>query len=124
MPLIEWSSQFETRMPSIDHEHREMITLLNTLYDALQATPSEGAIEEFLGEVYAGIAAHFALEETIMQGRSYAHFNEHKKDHERLLDDIRDIMDAQGRGEFDGAAEALGARLKDWFARLGRELPH
>jgi hemerythrin len=43
-------------------------------------------------------------------------FAVHKTDHERLLDEIRDIMD-NVEDDQDIDDEALGARLETWFAR-------
>jgi len=53
----------------------------------------DAAVMDFLGELYARIAAHFALKEKIMRDNGYDEYHDHKADHERLLDDIRDLMD-------------------------------
>ena len=51
-----------------------------------------------------------------MQARRYDESAGHKADHERLLDDLRDIMDAQAEGsQLDD--EAFSARLGAWFGR-------
>ncbi len=70
---------------------------------------------EGLGHVLAKISAHFALEETIMRQRNYDQYEAHKADHERLLDEIRDIMDECESGTFSGMDEQLGNRLEHWF---------
>ena len=70
---------------------------------------------DFLGEVYAQISAHFALEEKIMRERGYDHYADHKADHEALLDGIRDIMDEQARGAYADYDEVLSAHLQSWF---------
>jgi len=67
MPLIEWKDEFRTAIASVDHEHEQLIALLNELAERLGAEPSDADIESFLGEVYAKIAAHFALEEATMR---------------------------------------------------------
>jgi len=112
---IEWKPDFETGNAEIDHEHREIIDRLNNFF-AFVATgaPDEETINK-LGEVYAWISAHFALEESIMRAHDYDQFQDHKDDHERLLDDIRDIMDDCQAGTFTGMDDALQQRLEDWF---------
>lgn len=115
MTLIEWKEQYNLGVPEIDYEHREMITLINDLYARLHGAQSDVSVAEFLGEIYARIAAHFALEEKIMRENDYDEYVEHKDDHERLLDDIRDLMDDYEDG-VDVDVERFGDRLDDWFS--------
>lgn len=93
MNLIEWREEFLLGIPSVDHEHRELIELINELYRSYTAKDSKITVMDFLGELYARIAAHFALEEKIMQEKGYDQYQEHKTEHEKLLDDICDFMD-------------------------------
>jgi len=112
---IVWRPDFETGNMEIDHEHREIVHRLNTFFAfAACGGTGEEAITR-LGEVYAWISAHFALEENIMRAHSYDQFEDHKDDHERLLDDIRDIMDECRAGTFTGRDVALQERLEAWF---------
>lgn len=130
MTLIEWKSEYKTGVPSVDHEHQELISLLNRVYDYLKPTEGADAIALFLGEVHARISAHFALEETIMRRERYKDLQAHKQDHERLLDEIRDIMDGHEAGTFADVGAVLAPRLERWFgehfrthdARLHRAL--
>lgn len=117
MTLIEWKSEFGTGIPALDHEHRELIGLLNQVYDRLKPAGGTCAVEAFLGEVHAQISAHFALEEAIMRRERYKDYRPHKEDHERLLDEIRDIMDdCEGEASADIGA-ALAPRLERWFVQ-------
>lgn len=115
MPLIEWHDDFETGIASLDHEHREMIGLLNAMADAVQPEDPPEQVADFLGEVYAKIQAHFALEERIMRERRYAGLPGHKADHERLLDELREIMEGHEADPGYAYRDALSMRLKDWF---------
>jgi len=70
----------------------------------------------FFGDLIKGISAHFALEERFMRERGYDQLTQHKGDHERLLDEILNIMD-----EFEADEPAnravLAKRLDAWFSR-------
>jgi len=114
MSLIEWKDHFSVGVPAVDHEHREMIELINQLHDNLSSPDSDMSTAEFLGEVYAKIASHFALEERIMRTSGYDEYEDHKADHERLLDEIRDIMDDYEESE-DFDERLLAERLRNWF---------
>jgi len=116
MALIEWRDEFCTGIEAVDFEHREMISLINEAHDALQRDLSRSDFESFLGEIYARIASHFALEERIMKAHGYDEFEIHKEDHERLLDDIRDIMAEYDAGGYEGMTSELATRLQAWFA--------
>ncbi len=132
MALIEWREEFEVGIPSVDFEHREMIGLLNTLHDELGSDPSDQEVADFLGEIHARIGAHFALEEKVMRDLRYDAYLGHKADHNKLLDDLRDIMDDQDAGAFTQLDAALSDRLHAWFtdhfkthdARLHRIADH
>ncbi len=119
MALIEWREDFSVGAPEIDHEHRELIELINQAHAELGggasgATLSHDSAVEFLGEIHARIAGHFALEEKVMRAARYDHLGRHKAAHEILLDDIREFMDACETGQALDEA-AFGARLADWF---------
>lgn len=130
MPLIQWRREFDTGIADVDHEHRELVDLINTLHERLGADADHDEVARFLGEVFARISAHFALEETIMRKHRYDEYEAHKSDHERLLDELRDIMDAHEAGAFLDYRAALSAAVHDWFvdhfktrdARLHRRL--
>ncbi len=112
--LIEWRDAFSVGLPEVDHEHREMIEMINSLQLEAEACTGIENVLGALGEIHARISAHFALEEKCMSSLGYEGYPEHKADHERLLDDIRDIMDeVDVTGRYDPAV--LNERLSEWF---------
>ena len=115
MTLIAWKPEFSVGNAAVDREHRELIDSIN----ALHADAGSGAIRvlivERLGDIYAEIAAHFALEEKMMRDAGYAEYESHKADHEALLDQLAEIIDAyELRGTYDD--EQLSSSLDDWFS--------
>ncbi len=114
MPLIEWKEEFSVRAPEIDHEHRQVVGLINHLYETLSQPRAEAASVAVLGEVFARTSAHFALEEKLMLESDFDEYQDHKDDHECLLDEIREIMDDyEALTRID--ADLFGQRLKKWF---------
>ena len=114
MSLLQWKDEFKVGIEEVDHEHRELIGLINELHEAIQRSVDADQILESLGEIYAQISAHFALEEKMMRKMRYPAYAEHKEDHETLLDDLRDIMDDV---EDDGVLNEtqLISDLNRWF---------
>jgi len=114
MSLLQWRDEFSLGIAEVDHEHRELIELINRLQQDLRAGTDTQKTVSSLGEIYAQIAAHFALEEKMMRDTHYLAYAEHKEDHETLLDDLRDIMDDV---EDDGVLDEtqLTDDLNRWF---------
>lgn len=116
MALLQWKDHYSVGIDAVDHEHKELIALINRLHGEAAARGSKEAVSAFFGDLFKGISAHFALEERFMRERGYDQLTEHKGDHERLLDDIRDIMEElEGAAAIDSAV--LAGRLDDWFSR-------
>ena len=115
MTKLLWSDDFSIGIASIDHEHQELIKLINVICDALEANVKVDIPKDVLfDELYTKISAHFALEEKIMRDQDYDRFQEHKADHEKLLDELREIMDNEEDSGSD-SAEKLVKTLSDWF---------
>jgi len=131
MAPIEWKPEYSVGDPAVDHEHRELVELVNSAAGAILDDRPGADVDRCLGDLMRAISAHFAHEEKQMRRASYDHLVPHKADHERLLDALRDIMD--GAADTPLAAERLTAVLEAWFtehfrthdARLHRRLgPH
>jgi len=114
MTLIRWKPSFSLGIPSVDHEHRELIGAINTVYDSMQADASPETIESCLEDIYADVASHFALEERHMREAVYEEYEAHKDEHEDLLDQIRDMMDLYEDDPESGRL-LLQQKLSDWF---------
>lgn len=115
MALIDWRKEFETGVEEVDHEHKELIDLLNTLHEKLGTDVSREEVRGFLGDVFTSISSHFALEETVMRKHKYDEYQAHKSEHEQLLDDLRDIMDAFEANEALDYKSTLADAVRDWF---------
>ncbi len=131
MTLLEWRDEYRVGIDEVDHEHQELIFLINELHAALGRERSGERVEAFFGELFAHVSAHFALEEKVMRARNYDDTTAHKADHEKLLDELRDLMDEQATGAILDD-ERVSGRLGEWFsvhfrthdARLHRFLAH
>ncbi len=115
MSLITWKDEFSVGVAAVDLEHRELIELINGLDGDMQEHATQTTVVETLGEIYARISAHFALEEKIMRDAGYDGFAAHKQDHERLLDELLDVIDSvDDAGRYDRAG--LSRDLDRWFS--------
>jgi hemerythrin len=116
MSLLQWKTEYSVGIASVDDEHRDMIDMINDVYAKLGDAPDGATIESGLEEIFTSISLHFALEERLMRDSNYGEYEDHKEDHEELLDEIRDLMDIFAADSKEGA-RALELRLSDWFAK-------
>jgi len=129
MALLEWKPEFSVGNASIDHEHEHMIQAINYLYEQLAEPVAAESVEAVLGEIHADISAHFALEERLMREADYVEYEDHKEDHEDLLDQILELMDGFYEDP-EAGQKLLKTQLSDWFghhfasfdARLHKQL--
>lgn len=115
MSLLQWRDEYSVGVPSVDHEHQELIATINRLHDAMRTSADHDRVVDALCDIFAQISAHFALEEKIMRDAHYSAYPEHKLDHETLLDELRDIMDSvDEQGRYDEGE--LSQDLDRWFS--------
>lgn len=112
---IEWTDDFLIGIAELDHEHRALVRDINRLHGALRAHDERGRIQETLGEILARLQAHFALEETVMKENGYAHYGEHKAEHEALLDTFTGYMVRFEQEPGAGAGAAIEGIVDEWI---------
>lgn len=117
MPYIEWDAQLETGVAGIDHEHRQLVQLLNEIHELIEAKADSIQIADTLADFHTLATAHFALEEKIMRDQKYPAFAQRRETHRRLLDEVRDIMDAYDAGSYH-EGRSLPATLRQWLFQL------
>lgn len=116
MAYLDWNPAFETGIPGIDHEHRRLVDMLNEINESIVNAVDPREVAGVLAEFHALASAHFALEEKIMRDQKFAGLQERQQNHYRLLDEVRDIMDAYEDGSFDSGT-SLPETLKQWLAK-------
>ncbi|MBZ0124319.1 MAG: hemerythrin family protein [Roseovarius sp.] len=120
MAPISWKPEYSVGDEAVDHEHRELIELVNTAAGAILDGRPDADVDRCLGDLYQAISAHFAHEERQMKNARYDQFEAHKGSHEYLLDELRDIMDGAATSETQ-TAERLTQVLEAWFTDHFRE---
>lgn len=116
MQLLQWKPSFALGIPAVDHEHRQMIRMINDVYEKVDDENNTASVQSALADIHAGISAHFALEERVMREAGYPEYGEHKDNHEDLLDQIRDLMDRFEDNPGEGR-KLLQQSLNDWFGQ-------
>jgi hemerythrin len=115
MAQIEWKQEFSVGNTAIDNEHEHLIEQINQLYYELGHSADSATIEVMLADIQVDISTHFALEELSMEEAEFAEFEEHREDHQHLLDQIHDMI-FSFHEDPDSGRELLINKLSDWFS--------
>jgi hemerythrin len=89
MAIIPWKEEYSVHIAKIDEQHKKLIGFINQLYDAMQNGNSEEAVAEILEGLTVYTVNHFRIEEQLMFSHGYSDYQLHKKQHEKLLEQVK-----------------------------------
>ena len=88
MKLIEWQSDFNTGINEIDEQHKKLVDILNTLFDAIQQDKEGVIYKNILQDLIDYIKFHFETEEGLMIKHEYPDFQKHRQYHDYLTKQV------------------------------------
>ena len=112
--LLKWDDSFLIGIDELDYEHKVLIDDINRLHEELARHDEKSEIERCLGDIHARMRAHFALEERVMKEHGYEFFDEHKREHEALLDSYTEDMVQFLNDTGASASTLVEDSLKHW----------
>jgi len=115
MAYLDWNPAYDTGVAGIDYEHRRMVALLNEIHGLILSAAEPHKVADTLAHFHTLATAHFALEEKLMQDQSYPGLKGRRDIHYRLLDQVREIMDAYETGSHS-VGPRLPETLKQWLS--------
>jgi diguanylate cyclase (GGDEF)-like protein/hemerythrin-like metal-binding protein len=108
---LAWSPTYMIGIEAVDKQHEELVTRMNSLWEALLAKQDHASLSRGLAEMTRLLEGHFATEEAHMAAHPYAGSAAHRVDHERALETARSLA-----AHVDEQSLALGIRfLYDWL---------
>ena len=111
---FKWDDSFLIGIEELDQEHKVLINDINKLHEELARHDEKSEIEKRLGDIYARLQAHFALEERVMKEHGYEFFDEHKREHEKLLDGYTEYMMQILNDAVVSFSNPIEDALRDW----------
>lgn len=114
MPIIEWDESMATGVAQIDEQHRELVRLINQLFDAYQAGGDRPALEQVVRRFCDYTLAHFALEEGLMERFGYPGYDKHLGEHMDCSMQAIDFFTAYIEGQDTLTGDVLNY-LVSWF---------
>lgn len=118
MSILKWSEKYETGVAKFDAEHQQLIERFNNLYESIfecETLEAEHLLTaEVLQELLDYIKTHFSGEEELMQAYQYPEYEDHKKEHDRFIEEVKALLQQHQGGEL-ALSFPLFSFLKGWI---------
>lgn len=114
MAYINWQDDFSVNIREIDDQHKILIEMINSLYEALLANKARDLQRQTVTRMVDYAARHFSLEEKYMKQFSYAGYQRHKEEHDRFTAKGHELQERMDKVGFVLTIEILNF-LRDWL---------
>ena len=110
---FEWKDDYNVHVALIDGQHKELIKIIDDLYQSILQKNSNEIISQIFDRLNAYAIYHFGTEEKYFKEFGYPHATEHMDEHEKYKTDITKME----QDEKDGKLEALQLLmyLENWW---------
>lgn len=94
MSFFDWTSQLEVNVAQMDAQHKQILSLMNRLYDERATNAANPRLASTLTELGRVTAAHFSDEEAHMAAIGFPKLRSHAEIHRQLLDRFHEHVNA------------------------------
>ncbi len=112
MAHIEWRESYTCGIELIDDQHKEIISLVNRVDDAV-ATRDREEVGRVLNRLVSVVINHFEFEEELMAQSGYGFLKAHKKLHDRFIEKLVTFTQRYDAGEC--IVEEVRPFLESWI---------
>ncbi len=111
--LVTFSDKFKLGIETIDKQHKRWFDFVNKVYEALQKHEAIDKLNTIFQELIDYTNYHFGFEEKYMKDFNLPILEEHKKKHQKFVDDLRALYEEYSSGKVD-VPYKLVLFLKRW----------
>jgi len=99
--IISWCDKYATGIDQIDKQHRHLVVLTNQLYSACFAPHDvlESVFKEAMSRMVEYVRFHFNDELKLLKAINYPDYQNHKKMHDTLVNNILDTVKSYNEGK-------------------------
>jgi len=100
--LVTWSATYSVGIKLIDEQHKDLLNLVNDMYNHVNNDDEEAERTYFLGvirHIVRYIKIHFATEEKIMKKTEFQGYAGHKRVHDSFILNVVDIIKKYDEGK-------------------------
>lgn len=114
--LVEWNDNLSVGIQEIDDQHQVLVDLLNNLHRAIHQHQGKAAAEAILKDLVDYTKIHFAVEESLMRILGYPGYTDHKRQHDILISEVKELQEKLASGKASVTFELLHF-LRNWLTR-------
>lgn len=96
MAYFSWTDDLSVGNRFIDKDHQTLIALINQLHDAMKQGQGDAIVDAILFDLLVYTKGHFQREEAEMRRIGYAGLDAHAREHQRLLQSVNELREAEG----------------------------
>jgi len=115
--FLQWKNEYSVGIEEIDNQHKELMEMIKDLLKICMVD-SKTKFESFSKLATKAIelfGVHFATEEKIMLDADYPKYDEHKARHDKLLEDVKGMMEKITVEDRDGKLMNIVVFIREWF---------
>ena len=88
MTYISWDTTFSIRVRELDEQHKRLINILNNILECLAEGSGQRTVAELFSSLAITLRSHFICEESLMRRYGYPGLHGHKREHDKLVEQI------------------------------------
>ena len=115
MPLMTWNWKMSVGVAVLDNEHKQLVAMVNELYDGIQGGKGTEALAHVLDGLITYTAAHFKHEEDFFAKTGYPATATHKREHDALTKQVLDVQAKFKAGSPGTLSLEVMNFLKNWL---------
>lgn len=111
----QWDDEkFGVGLELFDDQHKTLLGMINKLHDGMKQGHKRESLGKVLVELMRYTMTHFSNEESLMKEYGYPAYEEHFKEHQRLLTQVQEFKSDFDAGIKTMTVEVMGF-LVDWL---------
>jgi len=118
--FVVWSEKYTVGNRQLDNHHKEIITIINSLYTAIKDDVAQDKLRRILRELYEYTRLHFGREEELMRKSGFPKLSEHRELHRDMVARTRELQREELRGDPEVVSETMSFLKKWWLTHIGK----
>lgn len=111
MGLVKWTDDLSVGVNEFDREHKELVGLLNELFDGMKKGQADNLLKPTLDKLVSYTVKHFAHEEKYFKLYNYPKMAEHIREHEAFKKEVGEFMK-----EFEEGKKMLSGHMLQFLS--------
>ena len=112
---LEWSDKLNVGIEQIDEQHRELVDILNEMYESVYDNHELSVVCELGERLIQCAILHFEAEDKLLLRHNYPVYQEHCIKHAELTREIQALIDGLRQGETSATMTVMHF-LRDWLS--------